>query len=244
MSENQLEEESSNEISKGRLLYKFNYGERTADIDGFFSREEILIIPRSIIKDSTEYVIKSICKNAFRFSSVKFIQFSDDSEIQTIEKEAFKLCRIESITIPSSLINLTEGWCVGALELSNVKVSPNNPRYRSYDDQTVIGKSSIENDEFDVLVFCSRKATSITIPKFIKHIGPHCFDECKLLQSIEFEENSELQTIETCAFGGTQIQSFTLPSTVTRICRSAFSLCLDLNRFEIPHNSLLIQLKI
>lgn len=42
---------------------------------------------------------------------IKSIKFANDSEIQKIEKDAFYGSSIESISILSSLIELSDGWC-------------------------------------------------------------------------------------------------------------------------------------
>lgn len=62
------------------------------------------MIPRSFIYESKEYLITSILKGAFEFRSVKTIQFAEDSEIRTIERNDI-----------SGLIELQEGWCIDTI---------------------------------------------------------------------------------------------------------------------------------
>ena len=54
--------------------------------------------------------------------------------------------------------------------LNEVIVDPRNIRYQKYDDKFIIGKSSLENEEFDVLVFCSINVEEVTIPSFIREM--------------------------------------------------------------------------
>lgn len=228
---------SDNIIETDNIIYMLNYDEKTANIISIRYQRDEIILPRSFVYKSTEYITKCICERAFQFSDVKIIQIPDDSEIETIESEAFKLSKIESLTIPPSLINLAPKWSVSATNLKRVRVSPNNPRYRSINDQIIVGKNSLDDSEFDIFVFCSHDVKTVTIPKFVKHIGTFCFNECKLLDTIEFEKDSELQTIGKCAFSGTSIASITIPSSLTVICECAFSFCLSLVQIEIPDNS-------
>ena len=57
------------------------------------------------------YAIIIISEHSFWRSTIKSIEFSNDSQIHTIEKEAFYLSSIESISIPKNLVDLKYGWC-------------------------------------------------------------------------------------------------------------------------------------
>lgn len=226
-----------NRIEKDNIIYMLNYVEQTAEVYGISVQQYEIIIPRSIIHNSTEYIVKHIYRGAFRYAKTKSVQLPPDSEIQTIENETFQYSSIESFTIPPSLTDLSKRWAYLASNLKNVKVLPNNPRYKSYSDKIIIGKKSLEDENFDVLVFCSRDARKIKIPKFIKHIGAYCFDNCMDLCTIEFEKGLQLQTIGEYGFTQASIKNFTIPSSVTIISESAFLLCNSLENFEIPDNS-------
>ena len=69
--------------------------------------------------------------------------------------------------------------------LSIIHVSPDNPRYSAYDgNKLIIGKSSIENNDYDVLVLGIRIIKTLSIPSFIKHIGHSAFESCTLLRYV------------------------------------------------------------
>lgn len=160
------------------------------------------------------------------------IEFTEDSNLETIENNVFRNSNIESITIPSKLIDLKDNWCKITDKLTKVKVSPDNKRYRCIDDQIIIGKSSIELDEYDELLFCSRAVKTVTIPDSIKRICPSAFEDCQqptdgsILSKYMFHKKpitinisnySKLQILDEWAFFGASIESITLPSTVTHI---------------------------
>lgn len=80
-----------------------------------------------------------------------------------------------------------------------------------YGNKIVIGKSSIESDLYDSIIFSSRDIQKVTIPNFIKIIESHAFAFCDKLQTIEIEQNSELQMIKENAFANTSIDKFFVP---------------------------------
>ena len=109
-----------------------------------------------------------------------------NSKLRIIDKYAFYNSSIESLTIPASITDLKDGWCCSTQKLNEIKVDSNNPKYKMYDDKLLIGKSNLEEEKYDVLVFCCRDVEKITIPNFIEIISPYAFDSCKRLQQIEF----------------------------------------------------------
>ena len=63
--------------------------EKTANIIKCKSTAELIQIPFSIKYKSNEYIVKSITKEAFQRTLIKSIQFHPNSQVQTIEKDAF-----------------------------------------------------------------------------------------------------------------------------------------------------------
>ncbi|KAK8891616.1 hypothetical protein M9Y10_028831 [Tritrichomonas musculus] len=180
-----------------------------------------------------------ICEESFRYcEDLREIEIPENSELHTIEKNAFLFCNIESLSIPEKLVNLNDGWSSWALKLNSINVSPKNPRYKTDNEKKFIfGKSSIEQENFDVLVFCVRDAEKVTIPDFVEIIGPNCFSECKMLSTVETSDNSKLRIIEYSAFSGSNIESISIPPHLTKIGDVAFSSCSSLLRVEIPADS-------
>lgn len=132
-----------------------------------------------------------------------------------------------------------------------------NPLFKSYTDQIVIGKSSLENDEYDVLVFCGRNIKKVTVPNSIKTIAPFSLYKCTDLHEFEISDDSKLQTIGSNAFSKcfhlqrivfridsnveviddeaffkTKIECFTINSNLISIGNKAFSECTNLRRID------------
>ena len=121
-----------------------------------------------------------------------------------------------------------------------------NKRYRCVDNKIIIGKTNIESNDYDCLVFCARKAKVLSIPDYIKHICACAFANTNIncitipsevttigrnafcrsqLQQIDFSNSSRLQKIEEASFAQTQIEKIEIPSEVTVIEICAFSMC-------------------
>ena len=65
--------------------------------------------------------------------------------------------------------------------------------------------------------------TSVVIPAGVKTIGEKAFYNCKNLASVEFAENSELETIEMSAFQSCAFRSFVIPEGTKTIGETVFA---------------------
>lgn len=193
--------------------------------------------------------LKRICDGAFEFCDSLFVfNIPKNSELEFIGKQILYSTPIRKLSIPASLIELKNGWCSGTSFLNSISVDLNNPKFKMYGNEMIIGKSSIENDVFDVLVFCVREIETIQIPDFIKiigsfafsgstlkyfkvpdqitTIGESAFSSCKNIKNFEISENSHLKTIENNAFEWSKIKSFHIPSNLVDLkenwCYAAF----------------------
>lgn len=220
------------------IVYLLDEKQNTASIFVCKTKKKEIIIPVSISYKSREYNIISIEKGSFEHSEVKSIQFDEGSKLISIESESFCFSSIESLSIPSQLISLKDGWCTGTLELTRISVNQGNRFYKTYNnDEIIIGKSIEKKENFDCLVFCIRNIKTITIPNFIEHICPCAFNRCEKLGKVEISNDSKLKTIGFDAFCGSLIESITIPSSVTKIDEGAFYLCHKLRSVVFSDNS-------
>lgn len=122
--------------------------------------------------------------------------------------------------------------------LKKIEVSANNPRYSStYSNKYIIGNSSLEKKNYDVLVFAARNIINTYIPEFIEIISQFCFYSCTELQCVDIPNNSKLRIISDNAFYDCKFTSFSLPKSVTYIGKRSFYFCENLSKFEIPSDS-------
>lgn len=198
--ESNREDESETTFEKDGIIYSLNNTAKTASIHNTNSLSGDIIIPRSVFYSDHEYVIKSIDAGAFQKTNIRSIRFSEDSELEIIEQTAFSESRIESLTIPSSVTKLKDGWCHDTKRLTKVTISPNNKYFKNHElnDNLVVGRISEDSTEFNKIIFASRSIESITIPSNIQNIG-------------------------SCAFQFTQIEQILIPSHVKKISNLAFA---------------------
>lgn len=76
-----------------------NEEDKTASVIEFLINAEDFFFPRSITKESQEYIITSLSLFKNR-SRLKTIKFAEDSEIRFFCEHQFENTKIESITIP------------------------------------------------------------------------------------------------------------------------------------------------
>lgn len=172
--------------------------------------------PKSISYKSCEYTITSIGKNVFKNNfCIYSIDFSEDSELRTISRKAFSNSSVESITIPSKVDTLEDGWCKKTAFLQQIYVSPNNKNFKFLEknEKVIIGKSNSKSEIFDVVYMSFGEVGEVTIPSEIREIKPYAFSSCKLKQ-IYFENDSQLKKIGHGSFNQFLLNEIEIPSSV------------------------------
>ncbi|KAK8896292.1 hypothetical protein M9Y10_014189 [Tritrichomonas musculus] len=193
-----------------------------------------IVIPRSIWYESQEFNITIISKGTFKNNNnISSISFPEDSEVQTIEEEAFSCSSLTQISIPSSLKELKEDWCAFTWRLKQVFISPKNKYFSILDEKMVLGKSQSNIDYYDILVFACRDIERAIIPSTIQKIDSFAFSGCMNLQFVDFSENSELRLIEKNAFLTSSIRKITIPEKVVEIKDGWCSSTWHLNELSI-----------
>lgn len=171
--------------------------------------------------------IKHISSNAFQpCPELKVIKIEENSELQSIGNNAFSCPCIEYIELPSNIIDLKKFWCSkipNNVEFKIIKKGEEN--IKIVDDNFLAGKSDRKSDIFDVLYFVRRTIEEITVPSYIKRIGAYAFCGCKHLKTVNFLDDSELESIGEYAFIDSAIENFIVPSHVKEICDNAFCSC-------------------
>lgn len=174
--------------------------------------------------------VTHICKKAFTLcQSLREIIIPENSELQQIGYKAFNRTLIEKFSIPSKLVKLDVGWCFYMKHLNDINVSEDNKCFMKYNNEMILRKSSIEKEEFNVLVFVFKQIENLIIPDFIEIIEPdaflvsaikyitipsnvtnirnYAFSKCSNLDHVEFSKDSKLQKIEQNAFSYSSINS-------------------------------------
>ena len=198
----------------------------------FASRDIDQVIIPKYIKNIKPYAFDN-CKNLIS------IDVTEDSNLQNIDAYSFFSSSLESIVIPSKFNFFQKDWFLGIQKLKKIEIFPSNRFFKYADEnkQIIVGKNNIDDEFFDNLVFACRDIETAIIPKYVKQIKSHSFENCFQLHEIKFEENSELQIIEDYAFSSSSIQKKTIPKSVNEIGNSAFYKCEELQSFELNEGS-------
>lgn len=200
---------------------------------------EVLIFANRDIEEATiPSNIKIISSYSFSdCEKLKEIKFTEDSQLFSIDEDAFFCSSIKSLFIPQKVSILQEGWCNRTPELTSISISSKNNNFLYLDNKMIISKSDKNLDYFDELIFVRRDVKNISIPSFIKYIESFAFTECKQLETINFSEDSELLSIECEAFCLSSIKSIKIPKKVQRIGEGSFSYCKKLSKVEFADDS-------
>ena len=148
--------------------------------------------------------------------SLSSVEFSTNSELDSIASSAFRGTGLKSIVIPDKVKYIGEYTFYGCNSLSSVTLPSM--------------LNAIESESFNN---CD-KLTSISIPDKVKYIGGHAFSGCFLLSSVEFAANSELDSIASTVFRETSLKSIVIPDKVKYIGGYAFQNCYSLSNVDLP----------
>ncbi|KAK8892608.1 hypothetical protein M9Y10_029847 [Tritrichomonas musculus] len=158
--------------------------------------------------------------SSFSFSNcfkLKFFEIPENSKLYTICHDAFNGSPIRYLFIPSQLAELKNGWCANTPILNEICISPKNKHFKLIEEKMIVGKSCPDSEVYDVLEFACRDIEEAKIPSCIKYISPFCFEKCKRLKSIRFNDDSNITIIGNDAFGKTHIESLYIPAHLTEL---------------------------
>lgn len=151
-------------------------------------------------------------------TSLKSVNFGDNSELKTIGHSAFGWCKsLESISIPTGVETISQ-YAFNSCDALKSVIIPESVKILAY----------------GIFYDCT-SLESISIPDSITEIGGHAFEGCTSLKSVNFGDNSELKTIGSGAFSRCEsLESIEIPDSVTSIGGAAFNNCSFLTNIIIP----------
>ena len=232
------------EESDHHPLVILSYDPQTTEIkDGcVYSKdgEKLLFVPSKLASFSISEGVKTICKDAFKCSSVG--ELTIPASLEQIEEDAFWIAGSAdpTIKIPGSPIKKTiftdwDKW-YNNVKLGNLYSNP----YRN--GGATIGGIAVPAPELKegMTEIPDYKNVGLTpydgeieLPSTIKHIGAYAFFDNKEVYSIFMPEG--LESIGDFAFAGCELlENPTLPSTLKEIGTGAFVSCTSLTEITLP----------
>ncbi|KAK8898101.1 hypothetical protein M9Y10_000369 [Tritrichomonas musculus] len=182
--------------------------------------------------------VTRICSYCFdNCKELKEIEFLNDSKLKIIESNAFNESSLESLVLPSSVVDLCRGWCSGVMKLNSIKIIKcQKENIMFYNNDFIIGKTNLESDIYDILLFARRNIINATIPSFIEKIDHFAFEFCRSLKNVWFEKDSKLKIIESYAFSCSSLENIQIPLHVNKIQYYAFNSLLHSLKIEFVQN--------
>ena len=233
----------------------FNEGCTSTGNYAFINSKNLIsaTLPSSLI-----YLGASTFFNCSRLTSVTIPE-----GVQTIRMGAFNGCEsLKSVTFPASVTKFESDLFLGAYEMAEIKVSPNNPKYRSedgvlYDKEmhTIVsyppgkqGKYTVPSTVTKIESFTFReffKLSGLVVHENVTKIENFAFYGCKSLTSFEVSpSNPVYESIDGVMYYQANRSLFryptgrkgkiTIPSHATAIADYAFDRCYGLTSVTIP----------
>ena len=167
--------------------------------------------------------------------------------VTAIGEDAFRGCSaLKKVTIPQSVTSIGDSAFAGCRNLDSVTIK---------DAATSIGSRAFTECPLTTTLSLGKNITtigdhafydclnlkSVTIPQSVTSIGDYAFGECVSLKTLSFGENSfgenietNIKTIGNYAFNHcNDLESVTIPQSVTSIGREAFRFCNNMKSLAI-----------
>ena len=197
----------------------------------------LVYVPKDLNEYKIPKFIKRIASCAFLYNKTESIEISEDSELEFIEEKAFFNSSLVKLSIQSSRVSFEEGWFRQANNLKELIITERNKNVLFLDNSLMIGKSEPKSDKYDVIIYAKRDTKNVLIPSFVKRIGSFAFNKCNEIESFQFSDRSELESIGDDSFSFSSIESIMFPQHVTTIGRNAFFQCKKLKNVDFPNNT-------
>jgi hypothetical protein len=201
--------------------------------------EDKLWIPKNLV--DLVVTLSATCQNTKEvvFEECEINQVNCINQV-IITAEAFQKTGIEAIYIPYLRAQVTLGDdcfrdCSNLKEVNmNASCIPNDCFHGC---KLLSHISSMHPTSLGHHAFFQTDIRSITIPKEVETIPPRCFQNCRSLSIVLFEDDSKLKEIEYEAFQYTIINKITIPKEVETIRARAFMCCCQLSKLEFAPGS-------
>lgn len=202
---------------------------------GWRAFENKVNLKKIILPDTLLYI------DNFAFAGCTALEYIDlPDSLKTIYRCVFSNSGIKTLDMPDN-VALDSLACANCPNLESVKL-PKNLRHLSLKcfENTPKLKSITLPDSLAYIsssAFVGSSIESVKIPKKVHSIYENAFENT-VINSVEFDEGSELKTIDKSAFKGcNNLKSIVIPASVTTIGAYAFSGCTNLTSVTFEEGS-------
>ena len=212
-----------------------------------------VVIPESVIYNSTTYSVTSIGDKAF-YECIMLTSVTIPNSVTSIGDEAFSRCTVlTSITIPNSVTSIGGGAFYGCTRLTSITIPDGVTSIGDYAFFACTGLKEVHisdlaswcNIDFDYtspssnplcyannLYLNGKLVTELVIPEDVTKINSYAFYGCTGLTSVTIPNS--VTSIGSYAFRGcSSLTSITIPNSVISIGYYAFESCTGLKEVHI-----------
>jgi hypothetical protein len=166
---------------------------------------------------------------------LKAIDFGESSQLKVIGGGTFLRCKLTSITIPASTEEI-DGSAFVDCPLITIRVASGSQNF------IVDGNLLLTSDGCKV-VRCFGQVREVIVRATVEMLGKSCFEKCKHLERVVFENGSKLRRIGPCALSGCEfLASIAIPALVDIIEDEAFKDCPELEYCLLDENGSLVRI--
>jgi hypothetical protein len=166
---------------------------------------------------------------------LKTIVFEEPSRLRIIAGRAFAGCWLHTITIPASTEEV-DGSAFVDCRPWEVRVADGNPNF------IVEGKMLLSHDG-DRIVRYFGVESDVTVARKVGVLGKSCFEQCRDLARMIFEDGTKLRMIGLSAFSGcAALYGIAIPASVEIIEDEAFKGCFALVYCLIDEDAKLVRI--
>lgn len=195
-----------------------------------FSKPDSRLIWYPIAAKAQAYTVpdgtRAIGDMAFQFAHVTKVTIPESVEV--FGQSAFGYCpELTEINIPSKVENLN-AFTTGCGELTAIRVSPDNPWFRSVDGVL------FNADGTTLLLYpAGRKEASYTVPEGVAELARNAFEKARFT-AVQLPDS--LRTIRFSAFGTTMLTRLDIPEGVTLMESYALQSSYKLEEVSLPRS--------
>lgn len=198
--------------------YMINQNDEAVLVEVQKSKNNSLTVPATVEHEGREYDVIAINGRALRESKLTSLDFAPDSKITSLRKDSLYCHSLERVSLPPQCEKLDRGWCNFTLKLKVIDVPQDNSNFKVY-------QGALYNMDMDVLYFAPRDIKTFEVLNTVKVIYAYCFEQCRHLRAVTFQEEPIVQKIDPWAFSHSGLRSFECPDSIETISYDAFFHC-------------------
>lgn len=198
-----------------------------------------IIIPRSIQYNSQVYILKKVgsecvCNN----NKITSIEFTEDSEVEFIESDAFKSSYLTKIKLPPKVATIQPSTFERSQELKVIEFPPNS-MLKTISENSFSAVINLESLVLPSTVETIQEGWCSFTPQLKRVIFSSENQNFKIMENgiIIGKSNPQSDAFDQLLFAPRNIKEVKIPSFIRKICKHAFNGCNLLTSIEFEEKN-------